>query len=122
MSGTRRLLHRLSSWVDSIRKKHVLPQVDATVKELKGIAVCPGTVTGKARVILHADDHEHVEPGEILVAPSTDPAWTPYLLPAAGVVMDMGGVLCMARSSPASTASPPSSTSAPPPDSSKPAN
>jgi phosphohistidine swiveling domain-containing protein len=74
-------------------KKHVLPQVDATVKELKGIAVSPGTVTGKARVILHADDHEHVEPGEILVAPSTDPAWTPYFLPAAGVVMDQGGVL-----------------------------
>jgi phosphohistidine swiveling domain-containing protein len=74
-------------------KKHVLPQVDATVKELKGIAVSPGTVTGKAKVILHADDHEHVEPGEILVAPSTDPAWTPYFLPAAGVVMDQGGVL-----------------------------
>ena len=74
-------------------QKHVLPKVDAGVKELKGIAVSPGTVTGKARVILHADDHEHVEPGEILVAPSTDPAWTPYFLPAAGVVMDQGGVL-----------------------------
>jgi len=74
-------------------KKHVLPQVDATVKELKDIAVSPGTVTGKARVMLHADDHEHVEPGEILVAPSTDPAWTPYFLPAAGVVMDIGGIL-----------------------------
>jgi phosphohistidine swiveling domain-containing protein len=74
-------------------EKHVLPQIDVAVKELKGIAVSPGIVTGKARVILRADDHQHVEPGEILVAPFTDPAWTPYFLPAAGVVMDQGGVL-----------------------------
>jgi pyruvate,water dikinase len=74
-------------------QKHVLPQIDATVKELKGIAVSPGIVTGKARVILRTDDRQHVEAGEILVAPFTDPAWTPYFLPAAGVVMDMGGVL-----------------------------
>jgi pyruvate,water dikinase len=39
------------------------------------------------------DDGQHVEPGEILVAPVTNPAWTPYFLPAAGVVMDLGGVL-----------------------------
>jgi pyruvate,water dikinase len=74
-------------------QRHVLPRVDAAAKELKGIAVSPGTATGKARVILRADDHQHVEFGEILVAPFTDPAWTPYFLPAAGVVMDQGGVL-----------------------------
>jgi len=74
-------------------QRHVLPRIDATLKELKGIAVSPGMATGKARVILRADDHQHVQPGEILVAPFTDPAWTPYFLPAAGVVMDQGGVL-----------------------------
>ena len=74
-------------------QKHALPRIDVTEKELKGIAVSPGVVTGKARVILRTDDHEHVEAGEILVAPFTDPAWTPYFLPAAGVVMDQGGVL-----------------------------
>jgi rifampicin phosphotransferase len=68
-------------------------EIDTTAKMLKGIAVSPGIVTGKAKVILHADDHEHIEAGEILVAPFTDPAWTPYFLPAAGVVMDLGGVL-----------------------------
>jgi phosphoenolpyruvate synthase/pyruvate phosphate dikinase len=73
--------------------KHAGLQIDATVRELKGIAVSPGVATGKARVILRTDDHEHVEAGEILVAPFTDPAWTPYFLPAAAVVMDMGGVL-----------------------------
>jgi len=73
--------------------RHAAPQIDPAVRELKGIAVSPGVVTGKARVILRTDDHQHVEPGEILVAPFTDPAWTPYFLPAAGVVMDQGGVL-----------------------------
>ncbi|MHC4517732.1 MAG: PEP/pyruvate-binding domain-containing protein, partial [Planctomycetota bacterium] len=73
--------------------KHVAPRVDTDVEVLNGIAVSPGVVTGLARVILRTDDDQHVEAGEILVAPFTDPAWTPYFLPAAGVVMDMGGVL-----------------------------
>jgi len=68
-------------------------QIDLDVKELKGIAVSPGVASGKARVILRTDEHQHVEAGEILVAPFTDPAWTPYFLPAAGVVMDQGGIL-----------------------------
>ena len=45
------------------------------------------------RVRKLAADREHVEAGEILVAPFTDPAWSPYFLPAAGVVMDLGGIL-----------------------------
>lgn len=68
------------------------PQVaDKTV--LKGLVACPGKVTGKARVILKADEHQHVQPGEILVAPFTDPAWTPYFMTAAALVVDMGGLL-----------------------------
>jgi pyruvate,water dikinase len=74
-------------------QRHRPMEIDATAKVLSGTAVSSGTVTGRARVILHADDHEHVEAGEILVAPFTDPAWTPYFLPAAGVVMDLGGIL-----------------------------
>jgi pyruvate,water dikinase len=34
-----------------------------------------------------------VQAGEILVAPFTDPGWTPYFVAAAGIVMDMGGML-----------------------------
>ena len=33
----------------------------------------------------------YLEPGEILVAPSTDPGWTPLFLTAGGLVMEMGG-------------------------------
>jgi pyruvate,water dikinase len=34
-----------------------------------------------------------VLPGEVLVAPFTDPGWTPYFLPAAAIVVDQGGLL-----------------------------
>ena len=60
---------------------------------LKGISVSAGVVRGPARVFLSVDTDEQVLPGEILVAPFTDPGWTPYFVPAAGIVMDMGGLL-----------------------------
>ena len=66
---------------------------NADAKLLEGIAVSPGVVTGPARVILRADDHEQVLAGEILIAPFTDPAWSPYFVTAAGVVVEQGGIL-----------------------------
>ena len=69
------------------------PPLAAGDRVLYGIPVFPGAVTGPARVILRADDQAQVLPGEILVAPFTDPAWTPYFVTAAGVVMDQGGIL-----------------------------
>jgi len=72
--------------------KHKPDVVDSASEELSGLAVSPGVVTGPARVILHTGT-EQVLPGEILVAPFTDPGWTPYFIPAAGIVMDQGGLL-----------------------------
>jgi pyruvate,water dikinase len=57
---------------------------------LSGTPASAGTVTGVARVILDPVG-AHLEPGEILVAPSTDPGWTPLFLTAGGLVMEMGG-------------------------------
>ena len=58
---------------------------------LAGTPASAGTVTGIARVIFDPVG-AHLEPGEILVAPSTDPGWTPLCLTAGGlVVMEMGG-------------------------------
>ncbi|MBB4932677.1 pyruvate,water dikinase [Lipingzhangella halophila] len=54
-----------------------------------GMAAAPGTVTGPARVILDPAD-ARVEPGEILVAPSTDPGWTPLFMTAGGLVTETG--------------------------------
>ena len=59
---------------------------------LRGSPASPGTVTGRARVI-HSPQGAHLEPGEILVAPSTDPGWTPLFLTAGGLVMEMGGMM-----------------------------
>lgn len=72
--------------------KHVHTQPDHAAKILNGLAVSAGIVSGPARVILHASD-DFVRPGEILVAPFTDPGWTPYFVNAAGIVMDQGGLL-----------------------------
>jgi pyruvate,water dikinase len=73
--------------------RFVPDEFDADAKVLTGVAVSPGVATGPARVILHCDAGEHVLPGEILVAPFTDPGWTPYFLRAAAIVMDQGGLL-----------------------------
>src|ERR687898_1089709 len=51
-----------------------------------------GTVTGRARVVLEPTG-AHLQPGEVLVAPSTDPGWTPLFLTAGGLVMEMGGAM-----------------------------
>ena len=57
---------------------------------LKGTPASAGIVTAAARVILDPVG-ARLEPGEILVTPSTDPGWTPLFLTAGGLVMEMGG-------------------------------
>ena len=57
---------------------------------LTGVPGCPGQATGRARVVLHPSDPAGLEPGDVLVAPITDPSWTPLFVPAAAVVVDVG--------------------------------
>jgi pyruvate,water dikinase len=45
------------------------------------------------RIVRGPGDFARVRPGDILVCPFTDPAWTPLLRIAAGVVTETGGVL-----------------------------
>jgi phosphohistidine swiveling domain-containing protein len=59
---------------------------------LAGTPASAGTATGKVRVIMNPVG-AHLEPGEILVAPSTDPGWTPLFMTAGALVMEMGGVI-----------------------------
>jgi pyruvate,water dikinase len=59
---------------------------------LRGTPASGGVVRAKARVILDPSGAE-LESGEILVAPSTDPGWTPLFLTAGGLVMEMGGAM-----------------------------
>jgi pyruvate,water dikinase len=59
----------------------------------QGIGVSSGRVTAVARAIRHPDEGARLGHGEILVAPSTDPGWTPLFLRASAVVMETGGYL-----------------------------
>lgn len=57
---------------------------------LQGFTGCPGTYEGTARVVLDPLDPSACGPGEILVAPMTDPSWTPLFVAAGAVIVDVG--------------------------------
>ena len=97
---------RRAAYAQELRRRHI-PRVllsDGTEPEataaagrtpaspgaLSGSPASAGIITAPARVILDPVG-AHLEPGEILVAPSTDPGWTPLFLTAGGLVMEMGG-------------------------------
>ena len=74
-------------------RKQAAESTDET--SFEGVGVSPGQARGRARVVLSADAGAEatVLPGEILVAPVTDAPWTPLFVPAAGVVVETGGLL-----------------------------
>lgn len=59
---------------------------------MQGSPVSAGVVEGPVRVVLEPHGVQMV-PGEILVCPATDPAWTPLFLVAGGLVMEVGGMM-----------------------------
>jgi len=73
--------------------EYVPEEIGTDVDVLRGLAVSPGVATGRAKVILRTDSDARLEAGEILIAPFTDPGWTPYFLPAGGIVMNQGSLL-----------------------------
>ncbi len=60
---------------------------------LTGIGGCSGIAHGRARVVHHPSDPAGLQPGEILIAPMTDPSWTPLFVAAAGIVVNVGSPL-----------------------------
>jgi pyruvate,water dikinase len=56
------------------------------------MAVSPGTVRGPVKV-LRSPREKPVEKGDVLVAYTTDPGWTPLFVNAAAVVLEVGGTL-----------------------------
>jgi pyruvate,water dikinase len=80
----------VSTWAK--RTEPTAPRVQSG-DVLTGLAACPGVATGKARVISDPADATDLEPGEILVAPMTDPGWTPLFSSAEAVVVDVGATM-----------------------------
>ncbi len=64
----------------------------ADVKELKGFASSAGVVEGKARVLKRLKEVMDLEPGEILVCPTTNPSWAPVFTKIKAAVTDIGGL------------------------------
>jgi pyruvate,water dikinase len=61
---------------------------------VQGLAGSAGVVRGVARVIHSLAEARKLQPGDVLVAESTVPPWTPLFATASAVVTDTGGVLC----------------------------
>ena len=60
------------------------------------MAASAGVAEGRARVVLHPDGLGELEDGEVLIAPSTSPSWTPVFGRLAAAVSETGGVMCHA--------------------------
>ena len=58
---------------------------------LSGTPGSPGLASGPARIVHDVSEFGRLQPGEVLVAPATNPAWTPLFQRAAAVVVDTGG-------------------------------
>jgi pyruvate,water dikinase len=59
---------------------------------ITGSPVSQGVVEGIVHVVLNPHD-ARLAPGEILVCPGTDPAWTPLFMAAGGLVTEVGGMM-----------------------------
>jgi phosphoenolpyruvate synthase/pyruvate phosphate dikinase len=62
-------------------------------RALAGSGASPGVAEGIARVVTGPDDLARVQPGDVLVAATTTPAWTPLFPSLAALVTDTGGIL-----------------------------
>lgn len=57
---------------------------------LQGAAGSGGSATGRARIVIDAADPTGLEPGDVLIAPQTDPSWVPLMVAASAVVVNVG--------------------------------
>jgi rifampicin phosphotransferase len=82
-------LPALSQWHRRSRPAESVAEEGAV---LSGVGGSAGTYTGPARVVKDLTAAAALEPGEVMVAPLTDAAWTPLFLVAGAVVVDMGAL------------------------------
>lgn len=95
--GLDKAMKMMISSLDPIALKVVvgkLPEAKAGLKaDLFGTCGSPGVAEGIVRVVLSEDDLAAVQEGDILVAASTSPSWTPIFGLIRGLVVDRGGAL-----------------------------
>ncbi len=81
----------------SIRKRLIKKANQSASRQqssyIQGISGSPGCATGRVRIIKEAKDFSKLSSGEIIVAPSTTPAWTVLFGVASAIITDVGGSL-----------------------------
>ena len=83
-----RLVQReLLATVDAVRTSDAVAE-----GAIVGQPASPGRATGPVRIVTGPEDFDRFQPGEVMVAQATAPAWTPLFVRAAAVVTD-GGTL-----------------------------
>ena len=87
----RALVRHFPHAIDS-RGRILRPERPHEPGELRGLAVSSGRVRGPVKV-LHDPFEKDVDPGDILVAHTTDPGWTPLFINAGAVLLEVGGEL-----------------------------
>jgi pyruvate,water dikinase len=85
-------------WPDIIRGNQEIyaegaQPADRAEGQLHGLAGSPGVVSGVARVIRGPEEFGKLKDGDVLVAPLTNPVWTPLFAIASAVVTEVGGIL-----------------------------
>jgi pyruvate,water dikinase len=69
------------------------PQSEAPEKSVRGLPGSPGRATGPCFLVHRPEDFARFPKGAILVARTTNPAWTPLFYSAAGLITESGGPL-----------------------------
>jgi pyruvate,water dikinase len=77
--------------IDS-RGRILRPEAEQVPGELSGQPVSSGITSGPVKV-MHDPFEKEIEPGDVLVAYTTDPGWTPLFINAAAVLLEVGGEL-----------------------------
>jgi pyruvate,water dikinase len=85
------MLPEKSGWNKLIHGAETITRNGKTV--LKGVGTSSGSVTAPACVVFGPEDFKKIRPGDVLVAVTTTPAWTPLFAVASAVVTDIGGPL-----------------------------
>lgn len=81
------------SELPALIRRSTAPLPDTELTELHGLCVSAGYAEGEVVVIRGPTEFAQMKTGAILVAPATDPSWTPLFTLASGVIVEVGGTI-----------------------------
>jgi pyruvate,water dikinase len=81
-----------AAWLGNPEARPREADVESTADLVEGVGASPGIVEGSVRVV-NDPSADEIEPGEILVAPVTDPSWASVMFISSALVVDIGGAL-----------------------------